>query len=92
MTELPRRQLLAQVGAAGIATGAATDVSDRVVSQSSDDNDGGNWPQFGASARNMGHNPDVVAPSSHGGQWVFETGGPVSSPVVADQTVFIGSH
>jgi outer membrane protein assembly factor BamB len=49
------------------------------------------WPQFGYDAAKSGHGPESRGPSLNTEQrWRFRSSGRGSSPVVADETVFVG--
>jgi outer membrane protein assembly factor BamB len=55
---------------------------------------GGSWPQFHADAANTGYDPTLTGPREPVMEaWRQELGGSnVSSPVVADGRVFVGTH
>lgn len=77
-----RRELLAAIGAATVATAPAAAAQETPA---------GGWPQFGFDRQNTGYNPEASGPSGDvGAAWTFDTERQVkSTPVVVGDTVYV---
>lgn len=87
---IERRELFKSALLSSMAVGGLSVLTDRTLGQTTSQDD---WPQFQFDIGNTGYDPNGSGPTEEVGiQWnPFTTAGRVSSPVVANGTIYFGS-